>query len=70
MEGESLVNNPDNLSEGLINYLKVAYITASKSAFMWANLLCASVSVVGLVVCVVYFRKVRHHKHDDQSTAI
>ncbi|MCH9631266.1 MAG: putative multidrug resistance protein MdtD [Chlamydiia bacterium] len=70
IEGKSLVNNPDDLSEGLINYLKAAYITASKSAFMWANLLCAGVSIVGFVVCVIYFWKVRHHKHDDQSTAL
>lgn len=69
-EGKSLANNPDHLSASLIEYLKTAYIEASKSAFFWANLLCAVVSILGFVTCVIYLWKARVHKDDDQNITV
>ena len=69
-EGKSLINNPDHLSPDLIHQLTQLYHTASKSAFFLANLLCAVISVLGFVVCVIFFWKAKVHKGDDQNITV
>jgi EmrB/QacA subfamily drug resistance transporter len=49
--------NIDQLSESTLLMLKKIFIESTHEALFWANLVCASVALLGVIVCLLYLWK-------------